>query len=54
MSKLSCVFGFHNYEVYKELDLTDCYGNVLGKRIISRCSNCGRIKIDTVHTINMN
>ena len=42
--------GIHRYEVYKEEELTDVKGNVIGKVIISKCSNCGKIKYTRVYT----
>ena len=46
---LKCMLGFHKYEVYKEeyikLAGTDI---IVAKAIISRCSNCGKIKIEEV------
>lgn len=48
---LKCFLGSHKYEVLKEEDVklagTDL---VIAKVIISRCSNCGKIKIEEVST----
>ena len=38
------IFGIHKYEVLKEEELRDAHGILVGKVIISRCSNCGKIK----------
>lgn len=40
----------HKYEVMKEENLTDRHGNIVGTVIISRCSNCGKIKHNTIYT----
>lgn len=46
-----CKFlGLHKYEITKEDFKTDKKGNVIGKVIISRCSNCGKIKCKTIYT----
>lgn len=54
MSTLSCAFGLHRYEVYKEFDFTDVRDNVLGKVIVSRCSCCGKIKRTRISTVGNN
>lgn len=48
-----CFIGLHHYEVYKELEVKDSnYTNdtTVGINIISRCTNCGKIKIEFVAT----
>ena len=44
-----CFIGSHKFEIYKEEDIklagTDI---VIGKLIISRCTNCGKIKTEEV------
>lgn len=45
-----CFIKLHKFEVYKEEELKNIKGDVIGKVIISRCSNCGKIKIDKVIT----
>jgi len=40
-----CFIGLHKYEVYKEEDVLDGRKEVCFKVIISRCTNCGKIKI---------
>ena len=52
--KLSCAFGLHQFEVYKEEKLSDIRGNVIGKVIINRCSNCGKIKSYKIYTTETN
>ena len=42
-SKWKCLFGLHQYKIYKEEDFTDARGNVIGKMIINRCIHCGKI-----------
>ena len=43
-------FGIHKYEVLKEEELKDVHGIVIGKVIISRCINCGKIKSIKIYT----
>lgn len=47
--ELRCIIGSHKYEVYKEEDVklagTDI---IVAKTIISRCSNCGKIKCEEI------
>ncbi len=45
-----CILGLHNYEVIKEEDLV-MFDKVVGKIIISRCANCGKIKEYRYHTV---
>lgn len=52
MSDIQCKFGFHKYEIYKEEVLTDIRENIIGKIIISRCINCGKLHIDKVYTVD--
>ena len=48
---IKCLFGLHKYEIYKDEPLTDARENILGRIIISRCSVCGKIRVDKVRTI---
>lgn len=43
-----CFIGLHKYEVYKEEDVLDGRKEIVSKAIISRCSNCGKIKVTYV------
>lgn len=43
-------FGLHKFEVFKQDKKTDPKGNVIGLVIISRCTNCGKIKSKTIYT----
>ena len=43
-----CFFGLHKYEVYKEENILDARKEICSKAIISRCSNCGKIKVKYV------
>lgn len=43
-------FNLHKYEVLKEENITDRHGNVIGVVIISRCSNCGKLKHHKIYT----
>ena len=46
-----CKFlGLHKYEILKEEPLLDGKGNSIGIVIVSRCTNCGKIKQTTIHT----
>lgn len=51
LDSIKCKFGLHKYEVYKEEELTDVSKDVIGKVIISRCSVCGKIRVDKVRTV---
>lgn len=48
---LKCFFRLHKYEVLKEEELKDYRGDVIGKVIISRCANCGKIKATKIKII---
>lgn len=43
-------FNIHKYEVLKEEELKDAHGILIGKVIISRCTNCGKIKFIRIYT----
>ena len=45
-----CFIGLHHYEVYKEVEVKDTNDTTVGINIISRCTNCGKIKIEFVAT----
>lgn len=45
-----CFIGLHHYEVYKEVEVKDINDTTVGINIISRCTNCGKIKIEFVAT----
>lgn len=44
------MLNLHKYEIIKEEKKTDKKGNIIGKVIISRCTNCGKIKQTTIYT----
>lgn len=44
------MLNLHKYEIIKEEKKTDPKGNVIGLVIISRCTNCGKIKSKTIYT----
>ena len=46
-----CAFGLHKYEVYAEHEIKDYNGTVIQKALVSRCSNCGRLRTDYVDLI---
>lgn len=48
---LKCLFRLHKYEVYKEEELKDVRGDIIGKVIINRCINCGKIKYTIIETV---
>lgn len=43
-------FNIHKYEVLKEEELRDAHGTLVGKVIVSRCTNCGKIKSVRIYT----
>ena len=43
-------FNIHKYEVLKEEELRNSHGILISKVIISRCSNCGKIKYVRIYT----
>lgn len=43
-------FNVHKYEILKEEELRNSYNILIGKVIISRCSNCGKIKYIRIYT----
>ena len=45
-----CFIGLHHYEVYKEVEVKDSTDTTVGINIVSRCNNCGKIKINFVAT----
>lgn len=47
-----CALGLHKYEVHAEKDIKNPYGAIVGTTIISRCTNCGRIKEIPVYLDN--
>lgn len=44
------MLNLHKYEIIKEEKKTDKKGNIIGKVIISHCTNCGKIKQTTIYT----
>lgn len=51
LQDLKCFLHLHKYEIYKEEECKDVRGNVIGKIIISRCSNCDKIKSTIIETV---
>ena len=47
-----CSIGRHKYEVIEKKDVKNPYSAIIGTIIISRCTNCGKIKETTVYTDN--
>jgi hypothetical protein len=45
-----CALGLHKYEVLEQKIVKNAYGIEVGSSIISRCSNCGKIKVKTIYT----
>ena len=45
-----CFIGLHHYEVYKEVEVKETNDATVGINIISRCTNCGKIKIEFITT----
>lgn len=51
MQNIWCrLFNLHKYNITETYDKLDRHGNVIGKVILSRCTNCGKIKSVTVYT----
>lgn len=50
---LKCFFRLHKNEVLKEEILTDTRNNAIGKVIISRCANCGKITHCVIYTTDL-
>lgn len=44
------LFNLHKYEIIKEETLTNKHGDIVGLVIISRCTNCDKIKSKTIYT----
>lgn len=44
------ILNLHKYEVIKEETKTDRKSNPIGKVIVSRCANCGKIKQTVIYT----
>lgn len=44
------ILNLHKYEIIKEETLTNKHGDIVGLIIISRCTNCGKIKSKTIYT----
>lgn len=46
------LFNLHKYEIIKEEPITSRYDSkiVIGINIISRCTNCGKIKVKQIAT----
>ena len=47
-----CFIGLHKFEVLEKKDIKNPYGAIVGMTIISRCSNCGRIKETDIYLDN--
>ena len=47
---LKCFVGLHHCEVLEQKEVKNPYGVIVGTTIISRCVNCGKIKVSTVYT----
>ena len=46
-----CKFlNLHKYEIMKEEPMRDRKSNVIGKVIISRCTNCGKLRQTVIYT----
>ena len=50
---MKCFLGCHKYEVLKEEDIKLAGTEVvIGKAIVSRCTNCGKINTTNVNTVS--
>ena len=48
---LLCRFlNLHKYEIIRDIPKHDAKGNVIGSVLVSRCTNCGKIKSKTIYT----
>lgn len=47
---LKCFLRMHEYEIHEEIEMYDIRNNIIGKIIINRCKNCGKIKIINIST----
>jgi len=47
---IKCYLGVHKYEVLSTEILQNPYKAIIGKIIVSRCKNCGKIKHTTIYT----
>ena len=46
-----CKFlNFHKYAIMKEEPMRDRKNNIIGKVIISRCTNCGKLRQTVIYT----
>ena len=46
-----CKFlNLHKYEIMQEEPMRDRKSNVIGKVIISRCTNCGKLRQNVIYT----
>lgn len=43
-------FNFHKYEILREESFLNKHGDTVGTLIISKCSNCGKIKTTKIYT----
>lgn len=46
-----CLFGKHQYEVYKEVEMKNTRGETEAIAIVSRCKYCGKVVHHIVPTI---
>lgn len=46
-----CWFKLHKYEVYKELPILNNTGGQIGTIVVSRCSECGKIRQTRIYTV---
>lgn len=49
---IKCLIGLHKYEVLKEEPIVNATKDVVGKVIICRCNNCGKIITIKIITVN--
>lgn len=51
INNFKCLLGVHTFEPYKEVEVKNVRGEVESITIISKCSNCGKLKNHTVQTL---
>lgn len=46
------LFNLHKYEIIKEETVTNSYDIKIGIVVVSRCTNCGKVKYNFIPTKN--
>jgi len=48
-----CAIGMHKFEIYKEQSVKNVREEEVGIAIINRCSNCGKIIVEVVPSLQV-